>query len=133
MKTILNKNKALELYNLVLNTRQISDIELLLNGAFKPLKQYLNKKDYDSVLSNMRLSNGELWPIPIVLDIDKDLLDNKIFIGANIALRDHEGFLIATIEFVDEEIEKLQKKVAEKYGYKLVDHKLELYGIKKKS
>ena len=37
------------------------------------------------------------------------------------------------IEFVDEEIEKLQIKVAEKYGYKLVDHKLELYGVKKKS
>ncbi len=37
------------------------------------------------------------------------------------------------IEFVDDEIEKLQKKVAEKYGYNLVDHKLELYGIKKKS
>ena len=36
------------------------------------------------------------------------------------------------IEFVDEEIEKLQKKVAEKYGYNLVDHKLELYGIKKR-
>ena len=36
------------------------------------------------------------------------------------------------IEFVDEEIEKLQHKVAEKYGYKLVDHKLELYGVKKK-
>ena len=36
------------------------------------------------------------------------------------------------IEFVDEEIENLQKKVADKYGYKLVDHKLELYGIKKK-
>ena len=37
------------------------------------------------------------------------------------------------IEFVDQEIEKLQKKIAEKYGYDLVDHKLELYGIKKKS
>ena len=37
------------------------------------------------------------------------------------------------IEFVDEEIEELQKKVAEKYGYNLVDHKLELYGIKKNS
>ena len=36
------------------------------------------------------------------------------------------------IEFVDQEIEKLQKKVAEKYGYDLVDHKLELYGVKKK-
>ncbi len=37
------------------------------------------------------------------------------------------------IEFVNDEIEVLQKKVAEKYGYDLVDHKLELYGIKKKS
>ena len=37
------------------------------------------------------------------------------------------------IEFVDNEIENLQKKVADKYGYTLVDHKLELYGIKKKS
>jgi len=36
------------------------------------------------------------------------------------------------VEFVDEEIEKLQKAVAEKLGYQLVDHKLELYGIKKK-
>ena len=37
------------------------------------------------------------------------------------------------IEFVDQEIERLQKKVAEKYGYDFVDHKLELYGVKKKS
>ena len=37
------------------------------------------------------------------------------------------------IEFVDEKIEELQKQVAEKYGYTLVDHKLELYGVKKKS
>ena len=36
------------------------------------------------------------------------------------------------IEFVDNEIEELQKKVAQKYGYELVDHKLELYGLKKK-
>ena len=34
------------------------------------------------------------------------------------------------IEFVNEEIEELQKKIANKYGYKLVDHKLELYGVK---
>ena len=34
------------------------------------------------------------------------------------------------IEFVNEDIERLQKKVAEKYGYELVDHKLELYGVK---
>ena len=36
------------------------------------------------------------------------------------------------IEFVDEEINQLQQKIAEKYGYTLVDHRLELYGVKKK-
>ena len=36
------------------------------------------------------------------------------------------------IEFVNDEIEKLQKKLADQYGYELIDHKLELYGIKKK-
>ncbi len=56
---------------------------------------------------------------------------------ARYELNDDHNHLIdiktgAIIEFVDDEIEELQKKVAEKYGYKLVDHKLELYGIKKK-
>ena len=37
------------------------------------------------------------------------------------------------VEFVDEEIEILQKKVAEKLGYNLIDHKLELYATKKKT
>ena len=43
-----------------------------------------------------------------------------------------ESLMEQPIQTVNEEIEKLQKKVAEKYGYDLVDHKLELYGIKKK-
>ena len=36
------------------------------------------------------------------------------------------------IEFVNEEIEEFQKKMADKLGYQLVDHRLELYGVKKK-
>ena len=39
---------------------------------------------------------------------------------------------VEIVEFVDEKIEELQKIVAERLGYQLVDHKLELYGIKKK-
>ena len=50
---------------------------------------------------------------------------------------DHHDHLIdvssgEVIEFMDEEIEKLQHKIAEKLGYELVDHRLELYGKKKK-
>ena len=51
------------------------------------------------------------------------------------ATQEHHDHLIDVntgeiTEFVDEDIEKLQKKVAEKLGYKLVDHRLELYGSK---
>ena len=51
--------------------------------------------------------------------------------------REHHDHLIdintgEITEFVNDDIEKLQKKVAEKLGYKLVDHRLELYGIKNK-
>tara|TARA_B100001123_G_C14611993_1_gene750217 strand:- start:46 stop:456 length:411 start_codon:yes stop_codon:yes gene_type:complete len=53
------------------------------------------------------------------------------------APKEHHDHLIdintgEIIEFVNEDIEKLQKEVAEKLGYKLVDHRLELYGLKTK-
>jgi Fur family ferric uptake transcriptional regulator len=51
------------------------------------------------------------------------------------ATQEHHDHLIDVntgeiIEFVNEDIEKLQEKVAAKLGYKLVDHRLELYGSK---
>ena len=51
------------------------------------------------------------------------------------ATQEHHDHLIDVntgeiTEFIDEDIEKLQEKVAEKLGYKLVDHRLELYGSK---
>ena len=56
--------------NIVLNSRELCDLELLLNGGFEPLQGFLTEKDYVSVLNEMRLSTGELWPIPIVLKIN---------------------------------------------------------------
>ena len=50
------------------------------------------------------------------------------------ATEDHHDHLIDlrsgdVIEFVNEEIEALQKRIAEQHGYKLIDHRLELYGV----
>ena len=96
------KQMTLNLKNIVLNERQICDLELILNGAFKPLNKFMGKKDYESVLDNMRLSTGELWPIPINLDIDKKTKEEyDLKIGSEVALRDHEGFLIATLNITE--------------------------------
>ena len=49
-----------------INTDLAMDIEQILNGGFSPLTTFLDKKSLDSVLKNMRLPTGEIWPIPIL-------------------------------------------------------------------
>ncbi len=83
-----------------LTTRQLCDLELLLNGAFSPLEGFLNKADYDSVVKTMRLTNGLLWPIPITLDVSEEFAAD-LASGQHIALRDLEGVLIATLQVGD--------------------------------
>ncbi|MCY0879061.1 MAG: adenylyl-sulfate kinase [Firmicutes bacterium] len=53
----------------VLTPQQRCDLDLLLTGAFFPLKGFLTAKDYEAVLDHMTLAQGELWPIPVVLDV----------------------------------------------------------------
>ncbi len=83
-----------------LTARQICDLELLINGGFSPLKGFMSQKDYESVCSSMRLSNGTLWPIPIILDVTEELT-KKVKQGDKLALRDPEGVLIASLEIED--------------------------------
>ena len=83
-----------------LTDRQICDLELLLNGGFEPLNGFLGKRDFESVINDLRLENGTLWPIPITLDVSiefADLLSN----GDSITLKDKEGFSLAIMEISD--------------------------------
>jgi len=83
-----------------LTERQLCDIELLLNGAFSPLDGFLNKDDYDSVVKNMRLKSGVLWPIPVTLDVSEEFAAD-VKPGDKLALRDLEGVILATLEVGD--------------------------------
>jgi sulfate adenylyltransferase len=83
-----------------LDARQLCDLELLLNGAFSPLEGFMNRRDYSSVLDDMRLADGTLWPIPIVLDVD-DAFAARVTVGNEIALRDREGVPLAVLTIED--------------------------------
>ncbi len=83
-----------------LTPRQICDLELLLNGGFYPLDGFLGQADYESVCQEMRLQSGALWPMPITLDVTEKFAET-VEVGQSIALRDHEGVLLATLEVTD--------------------------------
>jgi len=80
-----------------LTPRQICDLEMVLNGGFSPLTGFMNKADYESVCSNMRLSSGLLWPMPITLDVTEAFAKTLHSGSTKIALRDAEGVMIAIL------------------------------------
>ena len=83
-----------------LTARQLCDLELLLTGGFSPLRGFMTRADYESTCSNMRLADGRLWPIPIVLDVTEEFA-KSMGRGSAIALRDPEGTMLSALH-VDE-------------------------------
>ena len=83
-----------------LTPRQICDVELIINGGFSPLTGFLNKDEYESVLGNMRLKDGTLWPMPINLDVDEEFA-KSLKTGEKVALRDQEGVILAILTVGD--------------------------------
>lgn len=94
------REEALQCVSVDLNFRQLCDLELLLNRGFYPLSGYLEKDDYDSVLTDMRLTDGTIWPLPINLDVSQKVAE-KLSVRERIALNDQEGFLLAIMTITD--------------------------------
>jgi sulfate adenylyltransferase len=64
--------------NYELNEELLQDCINIATGLFAPLNGFMNSADYHSVVDNMYLENGEVWTIPISLDIDYDTYLNAI-------------------------------------------------------
>ena len=94
------KVEAADLTSHDLTPRQICDLELLMNGGFNPLKGFLSEEDYNGVVDNMRMADGTLWPMPITLDVSEDFAAS-LELGQDIALRDQEGVILATMTVSD--------------------------------
>src|SRR5438874_2004631 len=82
--------------SLVLDARELADLELLAVGAASPLRGFLGAADYESVLARMRLADGTVWPLPLTLAVsDEDAA--RLERGSAVALRDGRGFLWAVL------------------------------------
>jgi sulfate adenylyltransferase len=83
-----------------LTDRQMCDLELLMNGGFSPLRGFLNRADYEGVCDKMRLTDGTLWPMPIMLDVSEKVAAG-LKAGDKLALRCPEGYTLAALTVED--------------------------------
>ena len=109
-------SRATLLPRLQLTQRNLCDLELLATGAFSPLRKFMGKDDYLSVLESMRLAGGTLFPIPITLTIAPN---PKISEGAEIALADEHNDLLAIMRV--EEIFEWNREQEAKLAYGTTD------------
>ena len=91
------KSQSLEMPSMTLSQRQLCDIELMMNGGFTPLDGFMDRESYEHVLQSLRLPGGELWPIPVTLDVDRKFAE-KLEPGSRVALRDQEGLILAVLD-----------------------------------
>ncbi len=88
-------DKASHLPSIQISRRALRDLEMIATGAFSPLTSFMGEADYARVLQDMRLADGTLFPIPVVLTVDKEALPADT---DQIVLRDSRNNLIAVMQ-----------------------------------
>ncbi|GHO59579.1 sulfate adenylyltransferase [Ktedonobacter robiniae] len=90
------RERGQALPQIVIGSRQLADLEQLANGAYSPLKGFLNRADYESVVNTMHLSNGLPWSVPVTLAVSSEQAE-KLQEGSEVALLDQAGELQAVL------------------------------------
>src|SRR5262245_16221209 len=94
-ETLLERVSALP--KLILRPREISDFEMIANGAFSPLEGFMCEDDYVAVRGNMHLASGLPWTIPVTLSCS-DEFAGKVVEGTEIALYSGEDHLLGVMQ-----------------------------------
>ena len=115
------RGKSLGWTSIDLSHRQLCDFELLANGGFSPLDGFMRRSDYEGVCREMRLAGGELWPMPITLDVSESVAE-QVSIGSEIALRDPEGLMLGMLTVEDMWRPDKEAEAQDVFGTTSADH-----------
>src|SRR5262245_6515163 len=88
------KAAAARLPSVRLSERVACDLELLATGAFSPLDRFMGREDLQSVLDEMRLAKGHVFPVPVTLPVEPG---PEIRLDRDIALRSARNDLLAVM------------------------------------
>ncbi|MCA9936437.1 MAG: bifunctional sulfate adenylyltransferase/adenylylsulfate kinase [Anaerolineales bacterium] len=96
-----------------LTDREVCDLELLATGAFSPLDRFMSEADHQCVLDEMRLNNGYIFPLPIVLTVEDE---DNVEVGQDIALRDPQNELLAIMKVEEKYLWNLEEVAQKVFG-----------------
>jgi sulfate adenylyltransferase len=88
--------EATELPRVSLGPRTISDLQMISTGVFSPLEGFMHKEEYESVVEDMRLTDGLAWSLPVTLAASEDTA-RTLREGTEVALVDGDGEPVATM------------------------------------
>lgn len=112
---LLDKATHYDMKKIQLNSREMSDLDMIAVGAMGPLEGFMGKADYDNVLDNMRLSYGLPWSIPIVLSATKEKIEG-LKPGNDVALVDQAHEVVAILHLEEIFHHDKRKEALEVYG-----------------
>ncbi|WP_437601006.1 sulfate adenylyltransferase [Sorangium sp. So ce590] len=94
------RERAAGLPRVALDARGASDLELIGNGAYSPLKGFMTQRDYLRVVRDRRLESGAVWSIPITLAVSREAAAG-LSVGAEVALASPDGRVVGVLELGD--------------------------------
>jgi sulfate adenylyltransferase len=107
-------SKADFLPRVQLDDRAVSDLEMIVIGAFSPLTGFMNQEDYDRTVTEMRLANGLVWSIPITLSVSEEVA-SPLQEGGLIRLDNSSGEFIGVLQ------------LTQKYHYDKIREAIKVY------
>ena len=110
-----------KLPKIMLDQNKQMDVEQISVGTYSPLEGFMGQEDFLSILDNMRLANGIIWPLPIVLDVPEKTAD-RLSIGDVIGLTDEVGEVMALLHLSEKYLFDKAESVKKLYGTDSFDH-----------
>lgn len=110
-----------KLPKIMLDQNKQMDVEQISVGTYSPLEGFMGQEDFLSILDSMRLANGIIWPIPIVLDVPEKTAD-QLSIGDVIGLTDEEGEVMALLHLSEKYLFDKAETVKKLYGTDSLNH-----------
>lgn len=114
-RTGASKAAADPAVSITLTAYQQCDLEMIGMGAMSPLEGFMGEVDYHSVCDDMRLTDGNVWPIPITCAVDQATAD-KVGVGDRVALSDNMGRLLGYMNVAEKYKQDKPKQAAKVFG-----------------